>query len=502
MGLTVNNSQANYMEMIRQREEEIRRAEERRREEARKAEEKRKAEEARKAEEEQRAEEIRRAEEERKEEEVSIFIADEEGNSIYDTEEGRKAENGVAIFFDDNDEYNVFQDTDEEIEGLYETYGDDALWTTGDSTVNGGGKDLDGNIDASAQSGYTGDCWLLTGLNSLSYSEAGRQAIKDAMTFNEDGSVTIDFKGLGISYTVTAEQIAAANKNKRYSSGDDDVLVFEMAIEQLRTDIANGKIEFDVNSPYYVSDTTTGERGNSSIDGGFVEQVWYLLTGKLANQAGNAAEVNKYLDKFEQNPDSTVMSCSFKGGKGDRNGFTVTDANGNPVKLYYSHAYAVKNVDGDKVTIVNPWDSSEEIVLDRATFAQYANVSYSDLSDKNKDMSGAFSKIVGAISEFVEDVKNFVVDTVHNIFGGQSATGLKDPFAEGLEEEMLDNMFGSGSGSSSMTAYILALVEQLNNGEITKEEFDRIIESLNANANSFSDSSKKNQFELEFSFAQ
>jgi hypothetical protein len=42
--------------------------------------------------------------------------------------------------------------------------------------------DLDGEIDSSKQSDETGDCWLLTGLNSLSYSEAGTEAIKNAMT--------------------------------------------------------------------------------------------------------------------------------------------------------------------------------------------------------------------------------------------------------------------------------------------------------------------------------
>ena len=37
-----------------------------------------------------------------------------------------------------------------------------------------------------------------------------------------------------------AEQIAAANNDEKYSSGDDDVLVFELVIEQLRNDIGEG----------------------------------------------------------------------------------------------------------------------------------------------------------------------------------------------------------------------------------------------------------------------
>lgn len=432
MGLTVDNSQDRYAEMIRQRQEEMRRAEE-----------------ARKAEEARRAEEQRKAEEERKaEEDKSIFDFEDEDDSVNNNEQ----------------------------DNLYGVYLDEAEAT---GNPNAQGTDLDGYIDASAQSGYTGDCWLLTGLNSMSYSEAGRQAIKDAMTFNPDGSVTVNFKGVGVSYTITAEQIAAANKNARYSSGDDDVLVFEMAMEQLRNDIGAGKIKFDVNSPYYVGDTSTGRNGQSSIDGGYVEQVWYLLTGKLANQTSNPEQVKQYLEQFEQNPDSMAMSCSFKGGQGDTNGFVVTDANGNPVKLYYSHAYAVKSVDGDKVTIVNPWDSTQEIVLDKNTFAQYANLSTSDLSDKNKDMSGAFSKVVEYISGVVDDVTNTVKDVIKNIFGLKDAP-VDDPFAKEMEEEMMENIFGGSSTSSAnISAYIISLIAELNNGDITKEEFDRIIEGLN-----------------------
>ena len=492
MSISVDNSsQDRYMEMIRQRQEEIRRAEEQRR-----AEEERRAEEKRKAEEERRAEEQRKAEEAK-----SIFDFEEDDNSV----SGVDKEDDNSIFggyYEDSTETVGVADEDEAqpVEASYSA--------TAQRTASG--SDLDGNIDASAQSAYTGDCWLLTGLNSMSYSEAGRQAIKDAMTFNDDGSVTVNFKGLGVSYTVSAEQIAAANKSAKYSYGDDDVLVFEMAIEQLRNDIGAGKIKFDVNSPYYVSDTSTGRSGQSSIDGGFVEQVWYLLTGKLAQTTSNPSEVNRYLDKFEQNPDSTTMSCSFKGGQGDRNGFTVRDVNGNPVQLYYSHAYAVKSVDGDKVTIVNPWDSTQEIVLDRNTFAQYANLSYSDLSDNNRDMSGAFSRIAGYISGVVEDIATGIRDVINNIFhGGSNSSNAEDLFAKEIIEDMIDGKSSTTKSTNKLDAYIRELIEKYNRGEITKEELEKKIKILKASfSNPFSGQSTsndnnnnfQNQFSLEFQF--
>ncbi|MBR6163920.1 hypothetical protein IKQ26_08550 [bacterium] len=440
--------------------------------------------EIRRIEAEKRAEEERKAEERRKEADASIFAKDDYNFSAFAAEENifggfftdNETENNISVIYG---EAEIADETEtvEKGEDKNDVAETEVLSTNGSTRSNGSGRDLDGNIDASAQSGYTGDCWLLTGLNSLSYSEAGREAIREAMTFNDDGSVTINFKGLGVSYTVSAEQIKAANQNRKYSSGDDDVLVYEMAIEQLRNDIGSGKIKFDVDSPYYVSDTSTGRSGNSSIDGGFVEQVWYLLTGKLSETTSDPAEVQQYLDKFAQNPDSSAMSCSFKGGQGDRNGFTVTDANGNKVQLYYSHAYAVKSVDGNNVTIVNPWDSSEEIVLDRDTFAQYANLSYSDLSNASKDMSGAFSKIVGYISGLVENIGN----TIKDFFGiGHNYSNHEVPIGD--EENIFDENMGQANASGSaarLSGLIITLVEQYKNGDISKSELLQYIQSFN-----------------------
>ncbi len=270
--------------------------------------------------------------------------------------------------------------------------------------ASGFSDDLDGKIDASTQSEITGDCWLLTGLNSLSYSEKGAEAIKDAMTFNKNGSVTITFKGVKASYTVSAQELARANNDSNYSKGDDDVLAFELAAEKLREDIASGKIHFSSNSPFYVGDTTSGETGTKSIQGGYTEQLYYLLTGKLSKTSNDPDEIEGYLDKFQNNPNVAAMACSIKGEGDDRTCITVKDASGKDVQLYNAHAYAVKSVDDKTVTIVNPWDSTQEIVLSRDTFSQIANVSYCDISDKSKDYSGVFQKAVKFIKNKMNDL--------------------------------------------------------------------------------------------------
>ncbi len=63
---------------------------------------------------------------------------------------------------------------------------------------------------------------------------------------------------------------------------------------------------------------------------------------------------------------------------------TVENIDGKEVKLPTYHAYSIKNVDGNTVTIVNLWDSSEEIVLSKKTFLNtFSDMDYVDLSGGN-----------------------------------------------------------------------------------------------------------------------
>ncbi len=251
--------------------------------------------------------------------------------------------------------------------------------------------DLNGIIDNSRQSIITGDCWLLADLNSLSYSKKGAQAIKDAMTFDDDGSIAINFKGVGISYTVSASELATANNDISYSYGDDDVLAFELAIEKLRNDIASDKIGFYSDIPYFVNDAVLGTESIKSIEGGHAGQVYYLLTGKLIEPPTmDPSQIEEYLDDFQNNPDTAAMSCHFVENDEDSICTILRNASGEDIFIFSSHGYSVKSVDDNTVTIVNTWDSTQEIILSRDTFSKLANVSYCDLSDERIDYSGVF----------------------------------------------------------------------------------------------------------------
>ena len=61
----------------------------------------------------------------------------------------------------------------------------------------------DGEIGNSSQNG-TGNCALLSAINALSYTNQGKQIIKNALEYKENGDVVVRFKGVG-DYTVTKE---------------------------------------------------------------------------------------------------------------------------------------------------------------------------------------------------------------------------------------------------------------------------------------------------------
>ena len=67
----------------------------------------------------------------------------------------------------------------------------------------------------------------------------------------------------------------------------------------------------------------------------------------------------------------------------------VKDTNGKKVKLQGQHAYTINKVTKDTVTLLNPWNTGEEIVLSRKTFENLdpkkCDVCYLDLNTIDKE---------------------------------------------------------------------------------------------------------------------
>ena len=138
---------------------------------------------------------------------------------------------------------------------------------------------VNGLLDEKVMQYKTGDCWLVAGLYSLAATDTGKQIIKESVTVNDNSSVTVDFKGIGASYTISESELnrydTDNNTYDSYSNGDNDVLAFELATEKLWKDINSGKVSLNSNN----SDITYTGEGNGIDDGGLPSQMVYYLTG-------------------------------------------------------------------------------------------------------------------------------------------------------------------------------------------------------------------------------
>ncbi|MBQ8475891.1 hypothetical protein IJ531_02400, partial [bacterium] len=246
----------------------------------------------------------------------------------------------------------------------------------------------DGKIGETNQRS-TGDCWLLSGVNALSYTEAGRQAIKEALDYQPNGDTIVHLKGVG-DYTITnaeLEQIKAQQEsgNGKYSTGDDDMLILELAVEKVFEDMAKRNFIFSQDAPseYESSYALNGDlnTNGTTINGGSSTELMYLLTGKKTEFLKTKDDMRKALDEFDGK--NTALGASIGSVSP-----AIKDINGQTITLPGNHAYAIKNVEGDKVTIVNPWDSSKEIVISKETFLEtFSGMSKCDMSNKNQNVN-------------------------------------------------------------------------------------------------------------------
>lgn len=224
---------------------------------------------------------------------------------------------------------------------------------------------INSEIDEQVKQSATGDCYLLATLNCLQETESGKEIIKEAVVDNGDGSFTVNLKGVNMSYTFTTEDLEEAEAmladgtlgsgsvvgagKERYSNGDDDAMLIEMAIEKFREGLFDGTITAKEDWPPYASYTIsneTYEKGVSALSGGNMEQILYLLSGIESTASYDKNNISSILDGIQKDIEENGAEYAIYAGVTAGNGYTE-DENGD---------YYIDNGAFTKVTSRTPDD--------------------------------------------------------------------------------------------------------------------------------------------------
>ena len=397
----------------------------------------------------------------------------------------------------DNQNYNL-----SDICSKFDSLLNDYITGRNKSSVN-----VNGEIDEAVAQGGAQDCWLIAGVLALNNTPNGKQILKNSISVNQDGSVTVKFAGVNAEYTISYEEMKlydneASFSTKRivsYSSGDNDLLAIELAVKKLKNDIDNGKVVLDVDAGSY-----EGNRANT-LDGGYAQQLLYFLTGNtsitktvdIPNNASDStvkttlsqglttSEVNAFLNA-QTGSNSALTFSMYYSDKSAK----CTDGSTFSVKLGDSgHTYAITNVDKNKktVTFVDPSNSTKSYTMTWDEFAKMGigmlsstviNSSKVEVTSKSRNFDA--DTIIAQLytnSESASDKATSQNDFTVKLFDADSdlykvsLALIKNIYAGAEDLTKFQDILLQIAADSNFTPdnYVRALAEKLLSGEFEKE---------------------------------
>lgn len=290
-----------------------------------------------------------------------------------------------------------------------------------------------GVLENSTQ-GRIGDCWLHSQVNALKDTDFGKDAIKNAIQKNEDGSYTVKFKGVNKSYTFSAEEIQSKIDENVYSKGDLDYKLIEMGVEKLYDEQIPKEIEKELKINKELSKDGFKEAAQNSAHR--ISELMDKRDHKIKSIEGGAGSIS-ISDKGNEIAYLLGADCeqtSIDSTSGIESALIEKAKSSNEVAInfgsYYDiekrepfnkklpeaddgHEYYIKNVKLDEnenivqVEVINPWDNSKSIPLTLEEFhamrAPYENISVSGTKSKVKELED--NKENYMIKDFVNTCK-------------------------------------------------------------------------------------------------
>lgn len=292
---------------------------------------------------------------------------------------------------------------------------------------------VNGLIDEEVTQGNTGDCWLISGIYSLVSTERGRDILQSSIQNNNDGSVTVNFRGINAEYTLSSQEINEHDTDDiitdAYTNGDNDMLVIELATEKLWNDINSGAVQLNTTNEDLLF--AGFEDGNGVDDGGLPNQMAYYFTGVESEEY-----FNDDLSNLDSNTINSILQNAYTKGN------TVLDAviyfnehsaqltNGKNYTLDVGeggHSISITNVTQNTVTIVNPWDTSSSYEMSWSEFAKLGvgYIASTDLNSVNVPSNEAANNTTNEVeNDNTSDVENTGEDTDISVGDNSETTNI------------------------------------------------------------------------------
>lgn len=288
----------------------------------------------------------------------------------------------------------------------------------------------DGIIGDFSQSTQRGDCYLLASLYSLSKTSKGAEILKNNIKKENNGSFTISLPGAKIirkdyeknkkkccisgTYTITQAEIKRARKSGKYSKGDLDVLLYELAFEKYRKEVISTNKMNNQGSQYGIAGQYAGNGTNADpLKGGVGHDAMFVLTGKQSMDyevsASTVASINSEHIKTVESRKKKKLSkqgierlLDNKAKNPER--YSITFGLKLDGKSY--HALSINKVENGRVYFVNPWNSKKEFSLSIKEFMRSAyQISVVDMetpSLMDNIVDGAYNTY-GSVINFISD---------------------------------------------------------------------------------------------------
>ncbi len=246
--------------------------------------------------------------------------------------------------------------------------------------------DANGKIDYQSSQGDRGNCWLLAGLTSLSKSKNGEKLISDAIKHDPANQCfKVYIAEAGKEYTVSYYDLNYGQLT--YSKGDSDVRIIELAVQKYFEEIGE---QYDGNTTKRLFELFTGRKEDETKsdeininrkvydNGELSERTKTLITDSINSGSpldifnipleNRQQEQEKYFDDilstFAGRTDLCLV-CVF-------NAELLPHVDGSDDEIVSGHGYTVSKIDSEHVYLINPWDSSKEIVMSRKEFCHLA----------------------------------------------------------------------------------------------------------------------------------